>query len=185
MTFFRISCLIALGFVLTFSLDAQNKKQPDRSPQNVGKVLVFGGTGWYRHPETAAISGWLSRLSDDLGMQVDVSDSPHDIVLLLDRYDVLVLNNCTMLTEILEEKHRKKIEDWYRDGGGIVAMHAALVKQTEWDWFTKLGGCDFNSDSEFLEAKVLVNPAAKDHPAVKGFGDEFLYTADWTNHDKS
>ena len=42
------------------------KAKPDRSPQNIGKVLVFGGTGWYRHPETPAVSGWLSRLTDEL-----------------------------------------------------------------------------------------------------------------------
>ena len=48
-----------------------------------------------------------------------------------------------------------------------------------------LGGCDFNSDSEFLKARVIVDPKAKNHPAVKGMGDSFEYTADWTNHDKT
>ncbi|MEM7015403.1 MAG: ThuA domain-containing protein, partial [Verrucomicrobiota bacterium] len=42
-----------------------------------------------------------------------------------------------------------------------------------------------NSDSEFLEAKVVVDPKAMDHPTVKGFGESFLYTADWTNHDRT
>ena len=49
----------------------------------------------------------------------------------------------------------------------------------------ELGGCDFNSDSEFLKARVVVDPKAKDHPAVRGMGDSFEYTADWTNHDKT
>ena len=49
-----------------------------------------------------------------------------------------------------------KIEDWYKNGGGIVAMHAALVRQTEWPWFNELAGCDFNSDSEYLEARIIV-----------------------------
>lgn len=160
-------------------------EKPDRSPKRVGSVLVFGGTGWYRHPETAAINGWLARLSDDLHMQVDVSESPKDLALLLDRYDVLVLNNSNELTSLLDESQRNIVRDWYRKGGGIVALHAALVHQTEWKWFHEIAGCDFNSDSEYLEARVAVDPAAKDHPSVAGQGTSFLYKADWTNHDRT
>ncbi|MGC6582719.1 MAG: ThuA domain-containing protein [Akkermansiaceae bacterium] len=157
----------------------------DRGPKNTGKVLVFSGTGWYRHPETAAINGWLARLSGELKMQVDVTETPKDLTAMLDRYQVLVLNNSNSLTKILDEKQRKTVEDWYAKGGGIVALHAALVRQTEWPWLNKLGGCDFNSDSDFLEARIIVDPEAKDHPAVKGLGDSFRHKADWTNHDRS
>ncbi len=184
-----LSVFLTLAFILTgiTKSDAHEheEKKPDRSPQNVGNVLVFGGTGWYRHPETAAVSGWLARLSDDLDMQVDVTESPKDILTILDRYDVLVFNNSNELSALFEKRHMKKIEEWYNNGGGIVAMHAVLVRQTEWEWLSKLGGCDFDSDSEFLEARVVVDPAAKDHPTVKGFGESFLYKADWTNHTES
>tara|TARA_R110000850_G_scaffold27067_4_gene76798 strand:- start:459 stop:1283 length:825 start_codon:yes stop_codon:yes gene_type:complete len=160
-------------------------KTPDRDPHNLGKVLVFAGTGWYRHPETVAINGWLARLSDDLGMQVDISESPKDLEKILDHYEVLVMNNCNELTSLLSPGQMQSVEDWYAEGGGIVAIHAALVHQTEWKWFSELAGCDFDSDSEFLEARVVVDPDAKGHPTVKGHGDSFLYTADWTNHDQS
>ena len=153
--------------------------------KSIGKVLVFGGTGWYRHPETAAINGWLSRLSDELKMQVDVTESAKDISSILSRYQVLILNNSNQLTKILDQKQRKMIEEWYNNGGGIVALHAALVRQTEWPWLSNLGGCDFDSDSEYLEAKVLVDPKAKNHPTVKGHGMSFVYSADWTNHTES
>jgi len=74
---------------------------------------------------------------------------------------------------------------WYRDGGAIVALHAALVHQEGWPWLQGLAGCDFNSDSEYLKAKVVVDPKARNHPSVKGFGKAFWYTADSTNYDKS
>lgn len=172
-------------FTTSFAFAHEPEKKPDRGPKNTGSVLVFAGTGWYRHPETAAISGWLARLSDDLQMQVDVSESPRDIETLLDRYDVLVLNNANELTKLFDEKQRAKVEQWYEAGGGIVALHAALVHQTEWKWFSELAGCDFNSDSEYLEARIIVDPNAKDHPAIHGAGESFLYKADWTNHDRS
>lgn len=165
----------------------KNKKspsKPDRGAKSVGSVLVFAGTGWYRHPETAAISGWLARLSDDLQMQVDVTEDPKDLK-ILDRYDVLVMNNSNELTKLFDEKQRNTVRDWYRKGGGIVALHAALVHQTEWKWFSDIAGCDFNSDSEFLEAEVQVDPEEKNHPTVLGFGPTFQYKADWTNHTRT
>lgn len=173
-----LTCLLLLSI-------AWAQEPPATQPEDVGTVLVFGGTGWYRHPETAAISGWLARLSDDLGMRVDVTENPKDLEKLLPRYNVLVLNNSNALTKILTEKQRAKVEQWYKDGGGIVGLHAALVRQTDWTWLNDLGGCDFNSDSDYLEATVTVDPAAKDHPAVKGFGDTFKIKADWTNHDRT
>ena len=177
--------LVFLVFSLLTRVEGHDHKVYDRNPKNIGKVLVFSATGWYRHPETAAINGWLSRLSDPLKMQIDVSESPKDISNILPRYQVLILNNSNQLSKVLDQKQRKIIEEWYEEGGGIVALHAALVRQTEWEWLSELGGCDFDSDSEFLEAEVLVDPKAKNHPTVKGHGIEFRYQADWTNHTES
>ena len=180
--FSALLLFLSLGNSL-FSQDT--KKEFDRSPQNIGSVLVFAGTGWYRHPEVAAISGWLARRSSELQMQVDVSENPNDLLKILPKYKVLVFNNNTELTAILDARHQAAVRDWYRQGGGIVALHAALVRQTEWKWFNNLAGCDFDSDSEYLEARIVVDPKAKDHPAVRGHGMSFRYKADWTNHDRT
>ena len=177
-------CLVCFGMYESSLAHDEVKEQPNRSPTGVGSALVFAGTGWYRHPETAAISGWLARLSDETGMQIDITENPKDLS-LLDQYEVLILNNANELTKVFDQKQRERIRDWYRAGGGIVAIHAALVHQTEWEWLSQLGGCDFNSDSEYLEATVTVNPAMKDHPTVRGHGLSFKYTADWTNHTQS
>ena len=178
--------VLLLFLALANSLVSQDtKKEFDRSPQNIGSVLVFSGTGWYRHPEVAAISGWLARRSPELQMQVDVSENPNDLLKILPKYKVLVLNNNTELTAILDARHQAAVRDWYRQEGGIVALHAALVRQTEWKWFNNLAGCDFDSDSEYLEARIVVDPKAKDHPAVRGHGMSFRYKADWTNHDRT
>ncbi len=98
---------------------------------------------------------------------------------------MLVLNNANELDKVLPEEQRKAVEQWFASGKkGIVGLHAALVHQTKWPWLNALGGCDFNSDSDFTKAKVIVDPAAKDHLSVKGLPAEFWIEADWTNHDR-
>jgi type 1 glutamine amidotransferase len=150
------------------------------------RIFLFSGTGWYRHPEIPQCNGWLVRTLGEAGFDVDVSETPADITPdRLAGYDVFLMNNCNELPTFLSDPQRKAIEDWYKGGKAIVALHAALVHQTAWTWFYDLAGCDFNSDSVFSMARVHVDPAVMNHPAVKGHGDSFSYEADWTNHDKS
>jgi type 1 glutamine amidotransferase len=151
------------------------------------KVLVYSNTGYYRHPEISKINRWLVLLGHENGFEVDVTEHWKDLQPeALAPYDVLLLNNANALDLVLPEEQRKAVEAWFATGKmGIVGLHAALVHQTKWPWLNQLGGCDFNSDSDFTKAKVTVDPAAKDHPTVKGQPAEFWIEADWTNHDRT
>ena len=149
------------------------------------KALLFSATGWYRHPEIPAINGWLVRHGATHGVDIHVSETADDLGKRLHNYDVLIMNNTNTLDKVLNEQQRRTVEDWYKAGGGIVALHAVLVRQDGWPWLQELGGCDFDSDSDRLPARVVVDPAALDHPTVRGLGSEFWYTADWTNHTKT
>ncbi|MDP4679382.1 MAG: ThuA domain-containing protein, partial [Cyclobacteriaceae bacterium] len=166
-------------------LNHQKKNHDYDVMKNPLRVLLFSGTGWYRHPDIPIINGWLVRLGIEHNMQIDVSETGKDISKeKLSRYDVLLFNNANVLDKIFDEDQRNAIEEWYKAGGGIVGLHALLVHQENWPWIMELGGCDFNSDSEFLKAKVLVDPEAMNHPTVKGMRKEFWYEADWTNHTR-
>lgn len=150
------------------------------------KVLLFSGTGWYRHPEIPSLNGWLVRLGAQHGVKFDISETGKDINEgNLAKYDVLLLNNSNTLDKVLNADQRGAVETWFQRGHGIVALHAVLVHQEGWPWLMDLGGCDFNSDSEFLPARVLVDPQAKDHVAINVDVDSFWYSADWTNHTRS
>lgn len=182
---FLTACITTTCVDVTFGHD-RNANDSEAKHGDVLRVLLFSGTGWYRHPEIPAINGWLVRLGAKHGIEFDVSESGKDISPNnLARYQAIVLNNSNTLDKVLNEKQRDALKTWYQEGHGIVALHAVLVHQEGWPWLLNLGGCDFNSDSDFLKAKVVVDPKATDHPAVRGFGKEFWYTADWTNHTKS
>jgi hypothetical protein len=162
--------------------DARQTKPTDKPL----RVLVFSNAGWYRHPEIPRTNGWLVRLGQEQGFVVDVTETPADLTAdRLAAYRVLVLNNANELGKVLDDQQKKAVENWSRHGGGIVGLHAALVHQTGWPWLSHLGGADFDSDSDFARARVVVDPAAKDDPAIVGQGDEFWYSADWHNHDRS
>jgi type 1 glutamine amidotransferase len=150
------------------------------------RVLVFSRAGWYRHPEIPRTNGWLVRLGAEQGFTVDVTESPEDLKPpFLKVYQVLVLNNANELGKVLDDKQQAAIRDWFQRGGGIVGLHAALVHQTGWPWLNQLAGADFDSDSDFAQARVIVDPSARDDPAMRGQGPEFRYSADWHNHDRS
>src|SRR6185295_890004 len=143
-----------LSLVLTLAVLASvvwtTAAQNDKSDR-AKRVLVFSGTGWFRHPEIPKMNGWLANVLRDGGFAVEISETPKDLTpARLAQYQVLVLNNANELTSLLDEKQRQAIENWYKGRRGLVALHAALVHQTKWKWFNDLAGCDFNSDSDFL-----------------------------------
>jgi len=180
-------CLLSAASVIASEQTELTTSDADRAANgNLQRVLVFSATGWYRHPEIPASNGWLTRLGAEHGIQVDVTETPNDVAAeRLSHYQVLVLNNANDLSKVLSEAQRDAIKQWYEHGGGIVGLHAALVHQEGWPWFLDLAGCDFNSDSDFVRARVVVDPAVKDDPLVRGQGADFWYTADWHNHTKS
>ena len=179
---FTLLFLTALTSV-TFAHDTPAAATPSADRM---KVLVFSATAYYRHPDIPGINRWLVLLGHENGFDVDITESPKDLMpQVISKYDVLLLNNANELDKIIPEAHRQSVEAWFASGKkGVVGLHAALVHQTGWPWLNQLGGCDFNSDSDFSRAKVIVDPAAKDHPAVKGQPADFFIEADWTNHDR-
>ena len=152
---------------------AESRGEISEPPAPAIRVLVFSGTGWYRHPEVPALNGYLVRLGMRHGIVMDVSETGRDIsARRLEGYDVVLFNNANSLDKVLDEKQRRALERWFENGGGFVGLHAVAVRQQGWPWLLDLNGCDFDSDSEFLKAQVLVDPEAKDHPAVRGIEKE-------------
>ena len=186
----QINGMLLTGFLLlgstTSELVAHDGEDDKYKPKNgkLQRVLIFSKTAWYRHPALPELNGFLVRLGAKHNIQMDVTESPEDFS-RLNNYQAIIFNSTTDIGKTLNEQQRKQLKDWYHAGGGIMGLHAAAVHHNTWPWWTELVGCDFNSDSEFVKATLIVDTKNKNHPAVKGFGPTFDYTADWTNHDKS
>jgi type 1 glutamine amidotransferase len=152
----------------------------------LGDVLVFLKPGWYRHASLESVGHWFQHLGWDNGFNVDTTD--HAEIFNLDdlaRYDVIVFVSTTDLGSALNEGQQAALVEWYRHGHGIVALHAAAVHHQKWDWWAKMVGCDFNSDSVRSRARLVVDPGARGHPALAGQGSELWFEEEWLCYDRS
>lgn len=100
-------------------------------------------------------------------------------------YNLLLLNNATNLGENIPTEIQKEIINWFDGGGAIMAMHAGIVQNGTWPELIKIAGCDFDSDSDYMEARFLVDPKAEGDPLLAGKKEQFTYTADWLCFNRS
>ena len=150
------------------------------------EMIVYSKTSWFRHPDIGRISGYLAVLGSKHGINVSITEDAKDLSARNhEQYDLILFNNSTNLGESLTVEERKPIIEWFHKGGGIMVMHAGIVQNGTWPELIEIAGCDFHGDSEFVEARFLVDPKAEGDPIVAGKSREFTYTADWLNFDKS
>ena len=149
-------------------------------------VLVYSNPAWYVHPTLSATNHWFLHFGWDTGINIDQTDDPSKLELDdLMRYQVLVLNSTTNFGEGLSEKQKEELVAWFRQGHGIVSIHAAAVHHHAWEWYSRLVGCDFAADSDRMPARLVVDPAAASHPAVQPFAPEFWLTEEWLCYDRA
>ena len=149
------------------------------------EVLVYSATGWFRHPEIPRINGYLARLGAKHDINVSITEDAKDLSAKnLENYDLILFNNSTNLGETITVEQRKPIIDWFKKGGGIMVMHAGIVQNGTWPELIEIAGCDFDADSEYVEARFTVDPKAEGDPIVAGKKKEFVYTADWLSFNR-
>jgi len=148
-------------------------------------VLVYSKASWYVHPTLSATNHWFLHFGWDTGVNIDQTDDPEKLCLddLL-RYQVLVLNSTTNFGQELNPQQREELIAWFRQGNGIVAVHAAAVHHNAWDWYAGLVGCDFAADSDRTPARLFVDPGAAEHPAVRPYAPHFTITEEWLCYDR-
>lgn len=150
------------------------------------RVLVFSRTAWYRHDAIPQINEYLVELGREHGFAVDATEDPAVFTPdTLGRYQVVVFNNTTDIGKSLDDEQKQAFIGWFRGGGGYVGLHAASVHHDTWPWYAEMLGTNFNSDVEHQRGKVLVETAARDHPAVKHLPRELWIAEEWMNFETS
>jgi type 1 glutamine amidotransferase len=174
--------LLLIGLIsLTGTAPAQSSRDA---------ILIYSGTTGYRHDSIPAGINALTAIATKRGLEAVASENP-DVFSAdsLKRFRAIVLLSCTTdpknpASEWLVGDRRKALQQFVRQGGGIVAIHAAADSHYSWPWYGRLMGGRFARHPPGTP-RGIVNVVDRSHPATAGLApterrkDEWYYFDDY------
>lgn len=146
-----------LGMIPRDHIDSRPPALPEFS---VPAVLVFNKTnGFIHHDAIPAADTMLSELSEQLGMQVYITDNGavHNLKDLA-KFSLIIWNNVS--GDVLSMEQRTALRSWIEQGGGWIGLHAAGGDpEYAWEWYVQ----------------TLVRAQFIGHPMFPQFQDADLY----------
>lgn len=141
------------------------------------KVLVVAIPNRYHHDYTVVARPQFERMARRHNFALDWAWDTRPFDADLSGYDAIVLLN-TAGGE-LQGAQRAALESHVRGGGGVVAVHRAMVVDTpgQWPWFEKLVGRAFLIHPIVQTATVRVQDPA--FPATFGLPARWVWTDEW------
>ncbi|MBE7175438.1 MAG: ThuA domain-containing protein [Mucilaginibacter polytrichastri] len=166
--------VLSLLFVLASGFMYVSEKKQAGKP----KILVYSETNGFRHDNiTEGIAG-VKKLGEENGFEIDASeDSTVFTPENLKKYKAVFFLNTT--GNILSGEQRTAFQQFIRNGGGFIGIHAAADCMYDFPWYNQLVGAWFESHPKIQEAKLLV--LDKNHPATKGISSPWMHTDEWYN----
>jgi type 1 glutamine amidotransferase len=174
--------------VLTFAAPAP--AQPSH-----GAILIYSGTTGYRHESIPAGIEAVGAIARKRGLNAVASEDPAVFSSEnLRRFRAIVLLSSTTdpknpASEWLVGSRRDALQSFVRNGGGVVAIHAAADSHYHWPWYGKLIGGHFARHPTGTPTGVVSvvagnEPIVADLPAKERRADEWYYFDDYdpTSH---
>ena len=141
-------------------------------PRKKHKVLVFSKAFTYYHSSIAVAKEMAKQMGEKTGLfDADFTDDPKDLSAEnLKNYDTVYLNNSTSIERgLTTEKMRKEFLEFVRNGGGVVAIHAAT--DGGWPGYTDMIGGNFDGHPWGHEGTYCLCNEDLNHSVVKGIFD--------------
>lgn len=169
------------GVVLAAALLAACTAAPE---QNAPRVLIFSHSTGYRHASIEPGVAALQEIAAREGFIAEVSEDP-DVFSAeqLARYDAVILLSTTTdkndpASEFFVGPRRDALERFVRDGGGVVAIHAAADGHRGWPWHRRMIGAVFaHHPPGTPEGRLAVTD--RTHPATRMLPERFTRTDEW------
>ena len=143
------------------------------------RVLVFSKTKGYRHNN---ISAGLKAISEMGAKHHFLVDSSEDVSVFteenLRRYETVIFLNPTG-DSVLNEDQQKAFQQYIRNGGGFVGIHAATDFLYSWPWYGKMVGGYFASHPKVQEAELTVIDAS--HLSTRDLPSPWKHKDEWYN----
>ena len=136
------------------------------------KVLVFSKAFTYYHSSIAVAKEMARQMGEKTGLfEADFTDDPKDLSAEnLKNYDTVYLNNSTSIERgLTTEKMRDEFIEYVRNGGGLVAIHAAT--DGGWPGYTDMVGGNFDGHPWGHQGTYCICNEDPKHPIVSGIFD--------------
>ena len=143
------------------------------------KILVFAKTNGYHHESIADGLVAIQKMGKENNFAVDTTtDSLKFSEANLRQYKAIVFLSTT--GKVLGTEQETALQNFIRNGGGFVGIHAAADCEYNWPWYGKLVGGYFKSHPKQQNAKLLV--VNKDHISTKHLPDVWERWDEWYNY---
>ena len=168
---FAFLFLITLSSV-TFAQKAKAQKDA---------ILVFSKTKGFRHQNIPVARQALIELGLKNKIMVDTSESSTVFTAdNLKKYKAVVFLSTT--GNILDEAEQAIFEQYIKDGGGFVGIHAAADTEYDWPWYNQLVGAYFLSHPKQQNMEVVVHDHS--HLSTKMLPDRWKRFDELYNYKK-
>lgn len=171
---FLFSCLL-LGTIIT---NCSSKSSKAQYQENSDSILIFTKTEGYRHESISdGVKAVKEIASENELATVHSEDSDYLQPDSLANFDLIIFLNTT--GDILNNQQQEAFQQFIKNGGGFVGIHAASDTEYGWPWYGKMVGAYFNSHPEVQEASISI--LDKEHPSTSFLPDEWVRTDEWYN----
>ncbi|MFI6348064.1 ThuA domain-containing protein [Streptomyces sp. NPDC050560] len=142
-------------------------------------ILVFSKTAGFRHDAIPDGIAALKELGADHDITVDATEDAAQFTGdNLDKYDAVVFLSTT--GDVLDDTQQAAFEQYIKDGGGYMGVHAAADTEYDWPFYGDLVGAWFDSHPAIQEATVRVED--HDNPATAHLDDTWKRTDELYNY---
>jgi cytochrome c len=142
------------------------------------KVLVFSKTAGFRHASIP--NGWqmIQQLGSSNNFTVDITeDSTAFTYTNLAQYKAIVWLSTT--GDVLDSNQQAAFEQYIRNNGGFVGLHAASDTEYSWPWYGQLVGAYFMNHPAIASATIKVADAV--HPSTTALPRRWSRVDEWYN----
>ena len=178
---FLFSSLLSICFIIAAcgqdnpnTEAAENAKMPEL-------VLVFTKTSGYRHQSIekgVQTFRELGRKNGFVALQTESSEdfTPQNLA----NYKLVVFLSTTL--DVLNEQQQRAFENYIKDGGAYLGVHAASDTEYDWPWYGKLVGGYFVTHPNNPNVRsAKINVVDKSHPSTSHLPDVWARSDEWYN----
>jgi type 1 glutamine amidotransferase len=154
----------------------------DNSPATGFNALVFSKTLMFRHASITNGIAAIKQLGAENHFQVDATeDAGWFTATNLAKYKVVIFLSTS--GDILNEEQQAVFKGFIEQGGGLVAIHAAVAgdvaTEGNWPWYGQALCARFTNHSAIVRATVHIED--RKHPSTERLPEHWVRTDEWYN----